>query len=79
MDSDVSTTAPSSAGKELLHGVFGYASIDVHMRWREHPEHSKAVDAFAKLHREGVVIECANIPGIDPETGYFHVHFHAET
>jgi hypothetical protein len=60
----------SGADSVSLYGVFGYASIDVHMRWRETPEGIEAGKPNPKVRPATVV------PGIDPDTGYFHVKFH---
>lgn len=54
-----------------LFGVFGYASIDAHMAWRATPEGRRA-GKEAKL---GSTKPATTIPGVDAETGYFHVHF----
>jgi hypothetical protein len=62
-------------GEEWLHGVFGYASIDDHMKWREQPEHGKAIEIFEDLDRRNLSLRPASVPGIDPSTGYFHVKF----
>lgn len=35
-----------------LHGVFGYASIGDHMRWRETPEHAEAIKIMGRLAEE---------------------------
>jgi hypothetical protein len=53
-----------------LFGVFGYASIDVHMTWRETPEGKKAGEESAAKMTPATIV-----PGIDPKTGYFHVRF----
>lgn len=68
--------AAPQPGQEMLCGIFGYASIDVHMKWREQPEHEKASEIFAELEKRNLILRPADVPGIDPETGYFHVHFH---
>lgn len=33
---------------------------------------------FRELKERGLGLSPANAPGIDPSTGWFHVHFHAE-
>jgi len=59
-----------------LTGVFGYASVDVHMQWRTTPEHAKAVAPDPDKDASGVdLMPALTVPGIDPVTGYFHVHF----
>lgn len=64
-------------GAEMLHGAFGYASIDDHMKWRDHPEHGRAAEIFGDLEKKGLSLRPAGVPGIDPSTGYFHVRFQA--
>jgi hypothetical protein len=54
----------------FLYGVFGYASIDVHMKWRETPEAQRAGKAAFESMKPATVI-----PGVSESTGYFHVHF----
>ena len=66
----VPQSAVSGADPASLYGVFGYASIDVHMKWRETPEGIRAGQAAAESMRPATVV-----PGIDPSTGYFHVKF----
>lgn len=70
--------AAPQPGEELLHGVFGYASIDDHMKWREQPEHGKASEIFEDLERRNLSLRPASVHGLDLSTGYFHVKFHAE-
>ena len=53
-----------------LYGVFGYASIDVHEKWMETPEGRRDGEASKKNLKPGI-----EVPGVDPETGYFHVEF----
>ena len=67
--------APTQPSGEWLHGVFGYASIDDHMKWREHAEHEKAGEIFKDLDRRNLGLQPASVQGIDPSTGYFHVKF----
>jgi hypothetical protein len=54
----------------FLYGVFGYVSIDVHMKWRETPEAQRAGKAAFESMKPATVI-----PGVSGDTGYFHVHF----
>ncbi|KAJ3984641.1 hypothetical protein F5890DRAFT_1515551 [Lentinula detonsa] len=73
----VSKTTPSdhkaaAEGHHIaLHGVFGYASIDDHMRWREAPEHAKAVETMEELATK-LHLDSADIYGTD----MFHVAFY---
>ncbi|RDW80127.1 hypothetical protein BP6252_04765 [Coleophoma cylindrospora] len=53
-----------------LAGFFGYDSIDVHMQWRETPEGIAAREGGDDSVRPATIV-----PGIDAETGYFHVKF----
>lgn len=67
----VSSTNPVS-----LYGVFGYASIDVHMKWRETQEGTKAREADESMEKKNIILlPATTVPGIDAETGYFHVKF----
>lgn len=67
----VSSTNPVS-----LYGVFGYASIDVHMKWRETQEGTKAREADESMEKKNIILlPASTVPGIDAETGYFHVKF----
>ncbi len=54
-----------------LFGVFGYTSIDAHMAWRATPEGRRASEQA----KRGTTMPATTIPGVDAETGYFHVHF----
>jgi hypothetical protein len=65
----VPETIVSGADSVSLYGVFGYASIDVHMQWRETPEGKKHGEP-SKTVRPATIV-----PGIDANTGYFHVKF----
>lgn len=59
----------SSADSVSLYGIFGYANIDVHMRWRETPEGKKYGEPST------TVLPATVVPGVDSKTGYFHVKF----
>lgn len=59
----------SGSDSVCVYGVFGYAGINVHMKWRETPEAKKYGEPSDTVRPATVV------PGIDPETGYFHVNF----
>ena len=60
---------------DALCGVFGYASIDDHMKWRETPE-GKEFGRVDDDPKNRLTVPATSVPGIDPDTGYFHVHFH---
>ncbi|KAH6664273.1 hypothetical protein B0J14DRAFT_608181 [Halenospora varia] len=50
----VSKTNPQNGGAVeghtiAYHGVFGYASIEDHMRWRETPEHAQVIEGLSEL------------------------------
>lgn len=62
-------TLVTGADSVSLYGVFGYASIEVHMQWRETPEGKKHGESST------TILPAAVVPGIDPSTGYFHVKF----
>ena len=70
------TVMPLAGG--LLCGLFGYAGIDVHMRWRETPEHAQVIEAFVAMSGKGLSLEVAALPGVDVETGWFHVRFRSD-
>lgn len=62
-----------------LHGVFGYPSVDDHIRWRESPEHAQVMKEFEKMPDWG--LRPANLPGggiFVPGECMFHVKFRAE-
>lgn len=66
------TAAPQ--GQMLsLHGVFGSASVEDHMRWRETPEHAKANQIMIRFRKD---------LGLGPSTAggreMFHVRFQSE-
>ncbi|MCJ1474094.1 hypothetical protein MMC13_002752 [Lambiella insularis] len=70
----------SGADSICLYGVFGYASIDVHLKWRETPEAKKAAATDEGMERRNLTFEPATVvPGLDPDTGYFHVKFREGT
>ena len=73
----VPPAAVSGSDPISLFGVFGYASIDVHMKWRETPEGIRAAATVEKDEDTNLDFLVATIvPGVDPSTGYFHVIFH---
>ena len=58
----------------FLYGVFRYASIDVHIKWRETPEAQRAGKAaFDSMN------PATAIPGVGEDTGCFHVHFQEDS
>jgi len=57
-----------------LHGVFGYESIEDHMRWRETPEHAEAIKIMGSL-VSNLSLGSADIQGKD----MFHVKFRKGT
>ncbi|EPE25949.1 hypothetical protein GLAREA_01861 [Glarea lozoyensis ATCC 20868] len=65
-------TEPTGEMVALL-GVFGYASIDDHMRWRETPEHARIMVQM------GVLAEKTGMSGTKAKIlggrSMFHVHF----
>lgn len=65
-------------GGDLLAGIFGYESIEAHMKWRATPEHAQAGEIFDDLANKGIILEPdTSISGIGLDTGYFHVRFQA--
>jgi len=60
-----------------LHGVFGYASVDDHLKWRDTPEHAQVI---ASMGRSPLKLGNAIVPGgfiFVPDSSMFHVNFHA--
>ena len=68
-----------SDGKSIaLHGVFGYASVDDHIRWRETPEHAKVLEDMAQSPLFKLGLRNPRIPGGNifvPDSSMFHVRF----
>ncbi len=61
-----------------LHGVFGYASVDDHIRWRETPEHAQVIEDLEPL--ANLDLRPASVPGgsiFVPGESMFHVKFRA--
>ena len=67
-------TAAPEGQSIALHGVFGYASIEDHMRWRETPEHAEAIKIMGSL-VSNLSLGSADIQGKD----MFHVKFRKGT
>ncbi|MCJ1310447.1 hypothetical protein MMC25_004111 [Agyrium rufum] len=63
--------APTEGTAVALHGVFGYDSIEAHMRWRETPEHAQVMVAMGEVDKE-IELRDADIFG---GPCMFHVHF----
>ncbi len=57
-----------------LHGVFGYQSVDDHMKWRETPECAEAIEVMEGLSKN-LGLRDANVHG----RSMFHVKFRAGT
>ncbi len=61
-----------------LHGVFGFASVDDHLRWRETPEHAQVIEDMGRSPLGGLGLGNARIPGGNvfvPDSSMFHVRF----
>ena len=67
-------TAAPEGQSIALHGIFGYASIEDHMRWREAPEHAQAIEIMGGLVTK-LGLGSADIQGKD----MFHVSFRKGT
>ncbi|KUJ10750.1 uncharacterized protein LY89DRAFT_689384 [Mollisia scopiformis] len=68
---------PESAKAPWLHGVYGWQDIEAHMRWREMPEIQAPVKVFMEAGKKGLaLVPAVEVPGINKETGWFHVRFH---
>ena len=62
-----------------LHGVFGYASVDDHVRWRETKEHAQHLEEVAGSPFGRLGLANPNLPGgyiFVPDSSMFHVRFH---
>lgn len=60
----------------ILSAVFGYDSLEDHLKWRDHPEWPKAGKVFGELREKGVrALPELRVKGVGEETGYFHVEF----
>ena len=60
----------------ILSAVFGYDSMEDHLKWRDHPEWPKAGKVFGELMEKGVVaMPEGRVRGVGLDTGYFHVEF----
>ncbi|CAD6576652.1 MAG: hypothetical protein ASARMPRED_007812 [Alectoria sarmentosa] len=65
-----------------LHGVFGYASVDDHLKWRETPEHTQLIEDLGRSPLENLGLGNASMPGGNifvPDSSMFHVKFRAGT
>lgn len=63
-----------------LHGVFGYASVDDHVKWRATPEHAQVLEEMAQSPLGNVRLGDPNLPGGNifvPDSSMFHVVFRA--
>jgi len=62
--------AAPDATEIALHGIYGYASVEDHMKWRETPEHAEIVKTIADFVQQA---------GLRPAKVYgssmFHVNF----
>lgn len=61
-----------------LHGVFGYASVEDHVRWRETSEHAQVIEdmglsAYGKLGLGNAIMPGGNM--FVPDSSMFHVRF----
>ena len=58
-------------GAVTLHGVFGYESVEDHIKWRETPEHGQAIKAMGELAKT-LDLKSATVYGKE----MFHVQYH---
>ena len=61
-----------------LHGVFYYASVDEHIKWRETPEHAQVIEDVGRSPLSKVGLGNARMPGGNisiPNSSKFHVRF----
>jgi hypothetical protein len=63
-----------------LHGVFGYANVDDHIKWRETPEHAQVIEDIGQSPLANLGLGNAIMPGGNifvPDSSMFHVKFRA--
>lgn len=70
-----------SEGESIaLHGIFGYTSVDDHIRWRETPECAQVLIDMAHSPMGNLRLGNPNLPGGNifvPDSSMFHVKFRA--
>ena len=62
----------------VLLGVFGYASVDDHTKWRETKEHAQVLEDMAHSPLGKLDLGNPNLPGGNifvPDSSMFHVSF----
>lgn len=65
--------SPTQLGASLaLVALFGYDSIETHMKWRETPEHAKAIEVMGRMSKE-IGLKDFEVGG----GGMWHVDFHS--
>ena len=63
-----------------LLGVFGYSSVDDHVKWRQTPEHAQLLEDMGKTPFGQLALGEPTLPGGNtfiPDSSIFHVEFHA--
>lgn len=61
-----------------LHGVFGYASVDDHVKWRQTREHAQVLEEMARSPLGRLDLGNPKLPGGNifvPDSSMFHVRF----
>ena len=61
-----------------LLGVFGYNSVDDHVKWRQTPEHSQVLTQMSQSPLEKLGLGDPDLPGgkiFVPDSSMFHVKF----
>ena len=61
-----------------LHGVFGYACVDDHVKWRQTPEHAQVIEEQAQSPLSKLGLGEPKMPGGNifvPDSSMFHVKF----
>ena len=69
--------APDGQSIALL-GVFGYASVDDHIRWRQTPEHALVIEEMGRSELGDLGLGNAILPGGNiflSDSSMFHVRF----
>ena len=69
--------APDGQSISLL-GVFGYESVDDHIRWRQTPEHAQVIEEMGRSELGKLGLGNAILPGGNifvSDSSMFHVRF----
>lgn len=62
----------------VLHGVFGYKTVEDHIKWRQTPEHAQIIEDSGQSPLGKLGLGTPKIPGGNifvPDSSMFHVKF----